>query len=315
MKKNLFLLVTLFFGLALISCEDTTTDPLPTTGTIYIESEPSGAEIWLDGVNTGVVTPGTVEAEAGPHIVTLKLEGYGEREINVNVTAGEEVPLAEETIILSKLGSLIVQSEPAGATIILDGVNTGEVTPHTFSLADDNYTIVLQLTDYADSTFITQISNSGTITENIELKPTFLQKFKAKIWETTGTTAAQPSGLILSTGIAQSSTTAEIDIYYYSNTDNEIYIVQSAHESSGSSRETFFKVGSSPELNDGINSSLKDNEWVFNMSDREENYVFLLDADGHYSKLKIVNYGGGSSEAAWVEVEWFYNPKQNDINF
>jgi hypothetical protein len=45
--------------------------------------------------------------------------------------------------------------------------------------------------------------------------------------------------------------------------------------------------------------------------------MFLNDADGNYSKLQIVNRGGlgTSDDPAWVEVEWFYNPKQNDINF
>ena len=46
------------------------------------------------------------------------------------------------------------------------------------------------------------------------------------------------------------------------------------------------------------------------------NYVFLYDHDGHYSKLKIVNSGGGvPGEPAWVEVQWYYNNTLLDNRF
>ena len=44
------------------------------------------------------------------------------------------------------------------------------------------------------------------------------------------------------------------------------------------------------------------------MRDTQTNYVFLYDDDGHYSKMKITNRGGGSgSDPAWVEITWIYN--------
>ena len=72
MKEIKLFILVLLLGAIFISCEDSTTDPIPTTGTIYVESDPTGAEIWLDDVNTGVVTPGRVDADPGAHIVTLK---------------------------------------------------------------------------------------------------------------------------------------------------------------------------------------------------------------------------------------------------
>ena len=52
------------------------------------------------------------------------------------------------------------------------------------------------------------------------------------------------------------------------------------------------------------------------MDDRETNYVFLYDHDGHYSKIKIVNYGGGNpGDPAWVEVQWLYNKTLGDVRF
>lgn len=314
MKNFKLILITVLLGLVFISCEDSTTDPLPTTGTIYIESEPSGAEIWLDDVNTGVVTPGRVDADPGAHIVTLKLEGYGELSINVSVTAGEEFILTSGTT-LSQLGSLVIQSQPAGATIFIDGANTGEVTPSTFSLPDANYTVYLELTDYADTTIITQISNGGTTTETIELRPEFLSSLSATIWETIGTTSEQPSGLDLSTGVASSIASGvnqNVDVFYSSDG----FVVMSANGRNGMSRETYFKIGNGTNLNDGVNSPIKDNSWVTSILDTETNYIFLYDADGNYSKFRIVNQTGGTpGNPSRLDVEWLYNPKQNDINF
>ncbi len=160
MNRNILFVWILLLGLALISCDDSTTDPVDDNGSIYIESDPIGAEIWLDGVNTGTVTPGSVDATPGSHIVTLKKDGYADLELNVSVSAGQEFLLTAGTT-LAQLGALIIESEPIGATIWIDGVNTGEVTPHNFSLGDDNYTVTLQFTEYADTTFVTQISNGG----------------------------------------------------------------------------------------------------------------------------------------------------------
>ena len=50
--------------------------------------------------------------------------------------------------------------------------------------------------------------------------------------------------------------------------------------------------------------------------DREANYVFLYDHDGYYSKLKIVNWGGGVvGEPAWIEVQWYHNNTLLDNRF
>ncbi|HSL87671.1 MAG TPA: hypothetical protein VK870_00025, partial [Ignavibacteriaceae bacterium] len=70
-------------------------------------------------------------------------------------------------------------------------------------------------------------------------------------------------------------------------------------------------------LFDGQDSPLRNSgTWTNNIHDRESNYVFLYDHDGHYSKLKIVNFGGGvPGEPAWVEVQWYFNTVLLDNRF
>jgi|GEM_PF-806985 len=61
-----------------------------TTGTIDVDSNPGGANIYLDGADTGNITPYVItDVEQGEHTVTLTKEYQKDREDTVTVTAGE----------------------------------------------------------------------------------------------------------------------------------------------------------------------------------------------------------------------------------
>jgi hypothetical protein len=144
-----------------------------------------------------------------------------------------------------------------------------------------------------------------------------------RIYETQGTDPiTEPSGLDLSTGMAygvSSSNNGLVDIYYSTDgTGGQGYLVQSADLYGTLVRETDFFVGSGTNLFDGEDSPLRNTgTWTNNMGDRETNYVYLYDHDGHYSKLKIVNFGGGTIQTgpAWVEVQWYYNETELNNHF
>ena len=247
MKKLLFLPIILFTTFFFISCEDSTTDPGSevTTGTLFVQSTPAGAQIWVDGTNTGKVTPDSVKTlSAGTHSLTLKLDGYK------------------------------------------DSIQTG----------------------------IT-ITAGSTTTRNITLTRASLSFGPVRLWETTGTTVAQPSGLDLSTGTAYGISSADkdkVDIFYSSTG----FVVRSANGASGMTRVTSFLVGSGTNLSDGVDSPAATGSWATQMGDRETNYVFLFDNDSHYSKLKITSFGGGTpGNPAWVEVQFIYNEQANSKVF
>lgn len=217
-------------------------------------------------------------------------------------------------------GNLFVTSNPAGAQIWIDGVNTSQVTPDTvMDIEEGLHNVTLKLTDYTDSTFSISISADQTaivgpvvLTSNI-----FTTLYgPVRIYETAGTSASEPSGLDLSSGNAwgvTSDSSGVVDIYYSSNG----YLVQSADLYPNLVRVTKFFVGTSGNLFDNVDSPDRNSgTWANNIGDREANYVFLYDHDGHYSKLKIVNWGGGvPGEPAWVEVQWYYNDTVLDNRF
>lgn len=59
-------------------------------GTIYVESDPSGAEIYLGGNYIGK-TPVTVSVQSGSHTLTLKHFGYHEKTVYIDVYANESI--------------------------------------------------------------------------------------------------------------------------------------------------------------------------------------------------------------------------------
>lgn len=252
MMKKLILLLIPLLGLILASCDssDDPTSPVITEGNIFITSNPAGAEIWIDGVTTGLTTPDTVTGvQEGVRNVTLKLQDFQDTTFAISVTA-------EQTSVV-------------GPIVMVSDIVTTLFGP-------------------------------------------------VRIYETAGTTASEPSGLDLSSGMAygvSGTNKMDVDIYYSSNG----FLVQSAHlnTTNGLIRETDFLVGSSGNLFDNEDSPLiTTGTWTDNIGDRETNYVFLYDHDGHYSKIKIVDWGGGvPGEPAWVEIQWYYNETIQDNRF
>ena len=218
-------------------------------------------------------------------------------------------------------GGIYLTSNPAGAQIWVDGVNTSLTTPDTVTNIEEGVrNVTLKLQDYNDTTFaISVTAEQISIVTNIVLVSDIFTTFygtPVRIYETAGTSASQPSGLDLSSGMAYGVSSPDanlVDIYYSSNG----FLVQSADLYPGLIRVTKFYVGSSGNIFDGVDSPNKNTgTWTTGISDTVTNYVFLYDHDGHYSKLKIVNMGGGvPGVPAWVEVQWYYNDIPLDNRF
>lgn len=64
-------------SVALIAALSTLTPALAATGSLKVTSFPSGAEVWVDGVNSGKVTPMSISLPEGDHTVTVQLPNSG----------------------------------------------------------------------------------------------------------------------------------------------------------------------------------------------------------------------------------------------
>src|SRR5262249_18579400 len=61
-----------------------------------VDSNPEGADIWVDGVPTGRQSPARVEITAGIHTIVLRKEGYQVSRRSVELTEGGTVSVREK---------------------------------------------------------------------------------------------------------------------------------------------------------------------------------------------------------------------------
>ena len=97
--------------------KDTVPPTVPTTGSISVSSNPSGASIYLDGSYQGT-TPFTINnVKAGSHKIKLELTGYLEWSQTIDVAAGQtspvtapltQIPILEIIIVIFGISTVIV---------------------------------------------------------------------------------------------------------------------------------------------------------------------------------------------------------------
>ncbi|MCB1183839.1 PEGA domain-containing protein [bacterium] len=141
-------LVSLLCGCALLLVACGREAPVYAPGSLTVTSDPAGAAILFDGRPTGEVTPHTFTGLAPDlYRVSVALAGY------LSAPASDEIDLAagqtrDVAFALSQT-ALHVTSDPAGAAVLLDGDDTGLVTPATLvGVAEGPHQIALRLDTY-----------------------------------------------------------------------------------------------------------------------------------------------------------------------
>ena len=116
--------------------------PPPKLGSLSLQTNPPGVNVFVDGVARGN-TPMRISLDAGAHIVELRGRGVP-RVIPVTVTAGAEASQYLELPETPSSGSLLVQSDPAGARVTVDGVEHGVAPVSVADLTPGDHDVVLQ---------------------------------------------------------------------------------------------------------------------------------------------------------------------------
>ncbi len=200
-KRIKIFIPVLFFSLLLSCAKEVSVSPddLPVgTGFIRLESSPSGAKIYMNGTNTGKVTPDSIRfLYEGEYKILLRLAGWKDTLLTVNVTNGEKENLfVNFKVNPSMYGAIKLTSYPTGASIILDDSATGQITPAIlYSLLPGTYNIVLRKAGCEDDKFEVEVK-SQIITEVDRVLP------DTTCWVTYRTSnTAIPSNSVLSIAI------------------------------------------------------------------------------------------------------------------
>jgi serine/threonine protein kinase len=133
------------------------------SGVVLVTSDPPGLSIALDGTKTALTTPAIIEdvVLSRPHSVTLSGPGVKEVTLPVPVSPGTLVSRVHARLE-STLGAITVESDPPGASIVVDDRPAG-TTPATITQLrlDARHRIDLVLAGYEIDQFVVLPEKDG----------------------------------------------------------------------------------------------------------------------------------------------------------
>ena len=118
-------------------------------GTVLVQSDPPGVEVYVDGRRHGV-TPRPIPLVVGTHSFRLAMEGYREKTFETEVVADStvEIPVAK---LQKVFGGMVVRSDPPGAEVYVDQEATSRgTTPRRLVLTPGGHILLLRMEGHAE---------------------------------------------------------------------------------------------------------------------------------------------------------------------
>ena len=137
------------------------------SGTIDISSEPSGAEVTVNGIVKGVTPLTVTEVPRGRAIVKFRLEGYVDEVRELAINAGDVQTLP---IVLKGLpGTLTLTSVPEGARFYVNDEAKGKGPISLPGLKPGEYTVRAELEGYGTMSRTIALGNGQSVNEEFQL--------------------------------------------------------------------------------------------------------------------------------------------------
>lgn len=140
----------------------------PGTGTLSVNSNPSGAEVLVEGRLVGstplnlVLRPGRVDLE-------LRLGGYQTFRASAQIRPGETTVVNASLVPVVQNGLLQINSNPQGAQVILNGRVVGS-TPLNLTVRPGRYDLELRLAGYQSFRASLSVGGGQTVPVNATLQ-------------------------------------------------------------------------------------------------------------------------------------------------
>ena len=156
-----------------------------TTGTVAINSDPAGAQVWMDGHDTGKITPAQISIDrAGSHTFVFKKQGYLDESSSANVQIGQTLQLTpalrplgntDEIKIGGKfkkvfggsetagMGTVSIKTQPKGAQIAVNSHVLDKPSPVVFYLNPGNYMVDITMSGFQDVHKVITVEKNGKV--------------------------------------------------------------------------------------------------------------------------------------------------------
>lgn len=147
------------------------------SGKLYVDSNPKGALIFLNGKNTGYKTPDTVPyLNEGSYNLKLKLNLYKDSTEIVSLSKDQTTSIFFDYISNPTMrGQIQVDSNPREAEIIINDSAVGMITPSTINnLLPGYYQVTLKKVGFWNKTMDVVVSSNKTARINTSLTDTSL---------------------------------------------------------------------------------------------------------------------------------------------
>jgi eukaryotic-like serine/threonine-protein kinase len=157
----------------------------PTTATVAANSDPAGAAIWVDGRNTGRVTPARISLDrSGSHSFVFKKQGYLDETVSANLQIGQTFEMAPKLRVLGEtdeikvggrfkkvfggsetagMGTVSVKTQPKGAQIAVNNRLVDKGSPVEFYLNPGNYVIDITLSGFKSVEKVITVEKNGKV--------------------------------------------------------------------------------------------------------------------------------------------------------
>ena len=139
----------------------------PMTASVLIASEPSGADVVFEGLKVGATPLVIADLESGDY--TAEVSKGGRAPVNVVWSIRDSRPQRVVARLSSTLGKLIVNTEPDGARVFLDGREVG-VSDYEGDQEEGNYTLKLVKEGFGAFEQKIAISRGETTRVNVDMK-------------------------------------------------------------------------------------------------------------------------------------------------
>jgi serine/threonine protein kinase len=155
------------------------------SATVSVNSEPAGAAIWMDGKDTGRVTPAQISVDrAGNHSFVFKKQGYLDESATANLQIGQTFRLAQSLKALGNtddikiggkfkklfgngdtagMGAVSIKTSPKGAQVAINNRILDKNSPVDLFLDPGNYVLDITLSGFKSIHKVITVEKSGKV--------------------------------------------------------------------------------------------------------------------------------------------------------
>lgn len=141
----------------------------PALAQVTVSSVPSGAQITFDGSPLCQSPCTLTDIAPGQHVIAAAKAGFSSQNRTITLRAGTSSVALQLNAVAAT--TLMVSSTPAGGAIVIDGRDTGRLTPTLFSFdRPGTHTVVVKRSGYLEEPSTVNVQTGQSASVNVPLK-------------------------------------------------------------------------------------------------------------------------------------------------